>query len=160
MPQQFYFCATEENPFLVKADAKKSHFSPSQQASPFPWPPGGQNATQRGRKREMVTGLGAEGTQARARHSATELTWEGKLPPGVWVICTDVGESTSWEQCPAMATMFIDFPSCAGNVSVLQVSSSSPTTILLLSPLFQVRKIRAQLVNIQHSIKVESGFGL
>lgn len=63
--------------------------------SPFTWPPGGQNAAQRRRKREMVTGLGAESTQARARRSATELTREGKLPPGVWVICTDFAESAA-----------------------------------------------------------------
>lgn len=39
----------------------------------------------------MVTGLGTEGIQARAWRSA-ELTWEGKLLPGVWVICTDMLE--------------------------------------------------------------------
>lgn len=52
------------------------------------------------------------------------------------------GGTPPTEQCPTTANMFINHLLGTGNVlSILQVSSSSPTTIVLLFPSFRLKKI-------------------
>lgn len=96
VPQQLYFYANEEKPFLVQADTKKALFLLSQQDSLFSFALVGKMQ----HEGKENGGWSLTRLLRALRLENSKLIQEGKLLPGVWAVCTDMLESATGDTPP------------------------------------------------------------